>query len=113
MDHRRHPHLTRLDKLRRADAQARQALARSDLTGLNLTAHPTSYFTWLRLDPHLHMDQVATALAQVGILVSTADAFATDKHPPHALRLALTGPAIDNLTPILTRLRATLDTFPP
>ncbi|MEU4745475.1 PLP-dependent aminotransferase family protein, partial [Actinosynnema sp. NPDC023658] len=105
--------VTRLERRRRADARARQSVARTALAGLDTTAHPASFFLWLRLAPYLHADRVATALAREGILVSTADAFATGKHAPQALRLALTDPPIDDLAPILTRLRTTLDTFPP
>lgn len=105
--------VARLEQRRREDARDRQAIAGTALAGLDVTAHPVSYFSWLRLEPHLHMDQVATALANAGILVSTADAFATGKHPPHALRLALDGPAIDDLAAVLTRLRDTLNSFPP
>ncbi len=104
--------VARLEKTRRADATARQAVARTVLAGLDVTAHPASYFSWLRLAPHLRMDQVAAALARAGILVTTADAFAAGRHPPQALRLALTGPTLADLTPVLTRLRTTLDTFP-
>ncbi|MFI9008123.1 PLP-dependent aminotransferase family protein [Actinosynnema sp. NPDC053489] len=104
--------VTRLEEHRRADARARQAVARTALAGLDTTAHPASFFLWLRLAPHLHPDRVAAALAREGVLVSTADAFAPGRHAPHALRLALTGPAFDDLAPVLARLRATLDAFP-
>ncbi|MCE6999046.1 PLP-dependent aminotransferase family protein [Saccharothrix sp. S26] len=105
--------VARLEQRLRADARARQAIARTALAGLDTAAHPASCFTWLRLAPHLRADRVAAALARVGVLVSTGDAFATDRHPPQALRLALTGPAMDDLAPVLARLRETLDAFPP
>ncbi|GAA3388909.1 aminotransferase-like domain-containing protein [Cryptosporangium minutisporangium] len=104
--------LTRLEKRRRDDARARQIVARTALADLDVTAHPASYFSWLRLEPHLRRDRVAAALAQEGILVSTADAFATDGNPPQALRLALSEPPLEDLPAVLTRLRAVLEAFP-
>ena len=104
--------VTRLEKHRRADARARQAVARAALAGLDVAAHPASYFTWLRLEPHLRRDRVAAALAREGILVSTADAFATDGNPPQALRLALSEPPLGDLAAVLGRVRAVLETFP-
>lgn len=104
--------VTRLEKSRRDDATARQQLARQALNGLDYTAHPSSFFGWLRLPAEFRADQIATRLAEVGILVSTADAFATTPHSPHALRLALASPPIHDLTGILERLHATIISTP-
>lgn len=79
---------------------------------LDYTAHPSSFFGWLRLPPDLRADQAASHLADVGILVTTADAFATTDHGPHALRLALATPAIDQLADVLERVGRTIDSMP-
>ncbi|MBB5084152.1 aminotransferase-like domain-containing protein [Nonomuraea endophytica] len=105
--------VTRLEKLRRQDAAARQDIARAALSGMDVTAHPASYLVWLGLEPHQRPDRVAAALAEEGILVSTADAFATGPYRPHALRLALGTPPRAELGPALRRLRATIEAIPP
>src|SRR6185312_13597975 len=96
--------VARLETARRADAAARQDIARTVLQGLDVVAHPASYFVWLNLQPHQRMDHAAKALAEEGILVSTADAFATGSYRPHALRLAVATPPPDELGPVLRRL---------
>ncbi|ROQ27038.1 DNA-binding transcriptional MocR family regulator [Streptomyces sp. PanSC19] len=105
--------VTRLEESRRADAAVRQGIARAALAGLDVTAHPASYTVWLGLEPHQRPDHVAAALAAEGILVSTADAFATGPHRPRALRLALATPSPDELRGALHRLRATIEAIPP
>lgn len=96
-----------LESDRRTDAHRRQAIAARELAdvgrglGLDYTAHPTAYAGWLRLPAETRSDHVAHLLADEGILVSTADAFAVTPHPPNALRLALA--TVDE-----TRLAATL-----
>ncbi|WP_067168500.1 aminotransferase-like domain-containing protein [Microtetraspora niveoalba] len=105
--------VARLEEDRRADAAARQGIARAALAGLDVTAHPASHAVWLGLEPHQRPDHVAAVLAEEGILVSTAAAFATGRHRPHALRLALGTPPRDELGPALRRLRGALDAIPP
>ncbi|MFI5914175.1 PLP-dependent aminotransferase family protein [Dactylosporangium sp. NPDC051541] len=105
--------VTRLEAARRTDAAARQEIARTVLHGMDTIAHPGSYIVWLKLQPHQRLDHAAKVLAREGILVSTADAFATGSYRPHALRLALATPPRDELGPILRRLRAALDAMPP
>ncbi len=105
--------VARLEKDRRKDAAARQDIARAALAGLDVTAHPTSYVVWLGLEPHQRPDHVAALLAEEGILVSTADAFATGPHRPHALRLALACPDLGELGPALHRLRDAIEAIPP
>ena len=78
-----------LSARKRADASARQAVARSALAGLPQVAHPSSYFTWLPLPPDARADRLAATLAERNIAVSTAEPFATTRHTPQALRLAL------------------------
>ncbi|MER7755352.1 PLP-dependent aminotransferase family protein [Kitasatospora sp. NPDC097643] len=105
--------VTRLERDRRADAAARQDIARTELAGLDITAHPASYLLWLGLAPHQRPDHVAAVLAGEGILVSTADAFATGPYHPQALRLALATPPRAELAPALRRLRTAIEAIPP
>ncbi|MEU5096557.1 PLP-dependent aminotransferase family protein [Streptomyces sp. NPDC020996] len=105
--------VTRLEEDRREDAAARQDIARAALAGLDITAHPASYVVWVGLEPHQRPDHVAAVLAEEGILVSTADAFATGPHRPHALRLALATPPRDELGAVLRCLKDTIDAIPP
>ncbi|MFB7532707.1 PLP-dependent aminotransferase family protein [Streptomyces sp. NPDC056178] len=105
--------VTRLEEDRREDAAARQAIACATLAGMDITAHPGSYILWLGLKSYQRPDHVATVLAEKGILVSTADAFATGPHRPRALRLALATPPRDELGVALRCLKDTIDTIPP
>jgi len=94
------------------DAQARQRIAAEVLAGLDRVAHPSSLFVWLRLPEALRMDRIATALADRGIAVSRAEAYATTRHVPHALRLGLSSMPLAQLRPVLARLRDTIERFP-
>lgn len=96
-----------LETDRRADARRRQTIAAHELTapGLDYTAHPTAYSGWLRLPAEARSDHVAHLLANEGILVSTADAFAVTPHPPNALRLALATIDESRLAATLRRIR--------
>ncbi|MGA5821311.1 PLP-dependent aminotransferase family protein [Kitasatospora sp. NPDC094028] len=105
--------VARLEEQRRADAAARQRIARTALAGLDLTGHPVSYALWLTLEPHQRPAHAAALLAAEGILVSTSDAFATGPHTPAALRLALATPPLADLAPALALLRRTLDSIAP
>ncbi|MCX4817936.1 PLP-dependent aminotransferase family protein [Streptomyces sp. NBC_01239] len=105
--------VARLEKDRREDAAARQDIARAALAGLDITAHPVSYTVWLALEPHQRTDHAAAVLAEQGILVSTADAFATGPNRPRALRLALATPPRDELGAALRSVKDTLDAMPP
>ncbi|MFD7829834.1 PLP-dependent aminotransferase family protein [Kitasatospora sp. NPDC059803] len=105
--------VARLERHRRADAAARQRIAATALGGLDVTAHPASYLVWLGLAEHQRPDRVAAVLAGEGILVSTADAFATGPHHPRAVRLALATPPLDALAGVLGRLRAAVEAIPP
>ncbi|WP_397452931.1 PLP-dependent aminotransferase family protein [Pseudomonas sp. NA-150] len=78
-----------LEAEKRQDAQARQALAGEVLAGLRCIRHPSSYFLWLPLSDDARADQIAKALIDENVSVSTAEPFATTPHVPHALRLAL------------------------
>ncbi|OHU80027.1 PLP-dependent aminotransferase family protein [Mycobacteroides chelonae] len=98
--------VTRLEELRRADARRRQSIARTELAGLIYHAHPGSYSGWLVLPEHARNDVMARDLADVGIMVSTADAFSTAPHAPNALRLALATPEPPDLAAALRQICA-------
>lgn len=97
----------------RQEARRRQAIARKALAGMQMLAHPCSLFLWLRLPGELRMDRAATALAQCGIAVSQAHAYATTPHAPHALRLGLGSVPLPQLEAVLVQLRDTVEGFPP
>ncbi len=81
-----------LEVSRRDDARHRQQLARAELAALGYSGHPSSYIGWLPLPEEVRSDVLARQLAEAGILVTTADAFATTKSVPNAIRLALATP---------------------
>ncbi|GAA2804697.1 aminotransferase-like domain-containing protein [Crossiella cryophila] len=85
----------RLEVRKRADAVARQDIAREVFAGLPSIGHPASYFRWLPLAESARADRIAATLARQRIAVSTAEAFAATAVVPRALRLALgsVGPA--------------------
>jgi DNA-binding transcriptional MocR family regulator len=73
---------------RRAEARARQDLARARLAGADFDAHPEAYYLWLRLpDPWRGDSFVAEARAR-GVALTAAEAFTVGRGPvPHAVRL--------------------------
>jgi len=99
----------RMESERRADAAERQAIARRVLRGYDLVTHPTSYIIWLPLPPEQRMDQVEAALAERGVAVGTAERYATNGRPPHALRLAIGTPSLEALEAALGTVRSVLD----
>lgn len=98
----------RLEKSRREDARERQTIARDILRGLDYHAHPGAYWGWLSLPEDTRSDVVAGELAELGILVSTADAFSVTSHAPNAVRIALATPHRNDLSNALHRIRAVL-----
>jgi DNA-binding transcriptional MocR family regulator len=101
--------VTRLEAEKRADARRRQEVARNVLDGLELIGHPSSYFLLLPLPGEARADQVAAALMRETVSVSTAEPFATTKHPPHAIRLALGSVNLDILTQSLGTVKRLID----
>jgi DNA-binding transcriptional MocR family regulator len=97
--------VARLETEKRADAQRRQVVARKVLHGLDLVGHPSSYFVWLPMPGEARADQIAVALMRENVSVSTAEPFATTKHPPHAIRLALGSVNLDVLAESLETVK--------
>ncbi|MEK1942979.1 MAG: PLP-dependent aminotransferase family protein [Pseudomonas sp.] len=103
--------VAQLEAEKRRDAAQRQAIARQVLDGLPLVGHPSSYFIWLPLGEDVRADQVAMALLQDGISVSTAEPFCTSAQVPHALRLALGSLALDELPQALQRIKSVIERY--
>jgi DNA-binding transcriptional MocR family regulator len=103
--------VSRLEAEKRADARHRQSVAREVLDGLKLVGHPSSYLLWLPLPDEVRADQVAVALMRENVSVSTAEPFATTKHPPHAIRLALGSVDIDVLGRSLGTVKQAIDAY--
>jgi DNA-binding transcriptional MocR family regulator len=104
--------LRRREQCQIESAKQRQAMARKVLRGMDVVAHPSSLFLWLPLPEGLRMDQVASALAVRGIAVSKAQAYATTRHAPHALRLGLSSMADAQVEPVLTEVRDVIERMP-
>jgi DNA-binding transcriptional MocR family regulator len=99
----------RLEAEKRDDARARQAIATKALAGLRLVRHPASYFAWLALPEDTRADRVTAALLREGVSVSTAEPFATTRHVPHAIRLALGSVPLDSLRIALGQVRQVVE----
>lgn len=95
----------RLEEDKREDASTRQVLARDELDGLEVVAHPSSYFAWLPLAESSRADRLTAALARRQISVSTAAPFTTTAHTPQAVRLALGSTKLDSLRATLRVVR--------
>lgn len=95
----------KLEAQKRADAQARQALAREVLAGLEYVSHANSYFIWLPLSEDARADRIAMALMRELVSVSPAEPFATSTHVPHAIRLALGSVDMDSLREALVKVK--------
>lgn len=79
----------RLEGEKRRAARAKQKLAAKCLTGLELHAHPDSFFVWVKLPEMVRAEPVTVRLAEQGIDVAPSSAFAVGPHDPHAIRLNL------------------------
>ncbi len=100
-----------LEAQKRADARRRQTIARKVLDGLEFVGHPSSYFLWLPLPGEARADQVAVSLMRENVSVSVAEPFATTKHPPHAIRLALGSVNLDVLAQSLETVKRVIDHY--
>jgi DNA-binding transcriptional MocR family regulator len=101
----------KLEAQKRADAQARQAMAREALAGLRTVSHPSSYFIWLPLSEDARADQIAMALMREQVSVSPAEPFAITPHVPHAIRLALGSVDMDSLRLALIKVKRVVGYF--
>ena len=96
----------RLGEVKRADARARQALAREKLAGLEIRADPRAYHLWLELPSAWRAEAFAAAAARRGIALTPAAAFAVvPAHAPNAVRLALASTPMEVLGAALSTLQ--------
>ena len=100
----------RLAVVKRADAVARQALARECLDGLSVSGERCAYHLWLDLPETWRAEAFAAAALRQGIAITPASAFAIGPgHAPNAVRLALAAPPLDALRRALMALRRLVD----
>ena len=99
----------RLEAHKREDARQRQRLVAEHLGTTRRIGHPSSYFVWLPLGEDVRADQVAMALQRERVSVSTAEPFATTRHVPHAIRLALGSVEMGRLRAALDSVKAAID----
>ncbi len=97
--------VVKLEAQKRADARARQAMAREQLAGLRIISHPSSYFIWLPLTEDARADRIAMALMREQVSVSPAEPFAITSHVPHAIRLALGSVDVESLRQALVKVK--------
>jgi DNA-binding transcriptional MocR family regulator len=78
----------------RAEAGARQAIARQTLGDFAFDAHPHGFHLWLPIPSRCDWSasELALQLRTQGIGAVAGAAFSTDGNPPNALRLCLGGP---------------------
>lgn len=98
-----------LEEQKRRDARHRQTLARRILRHSELMAHPSSYYFWLKLPEGLRADTVVADLARNGVMVTSAEPFATTEHVPHALRVAMGSIGMAALEQALEMLREVVE----
>ena len=87
--------LAALEEVRRRDGAARQHLLRAAFAGTPVISHRNAGFAWIPLEKGVRSEPIVTYLKTQGISVSGAEAFATTKAVPQALRLAFGGIPID------------------
>ncbi len=73
----------------RAEAAARQTLARRALAGQTFAAHPGGHHVWLTLPPSWPADRFAAELRGRGLAIVTGEAFSVGDTSPNAIRIAL------------------------
>ncbi|RAG87026.1 PLP-dependent aminotransferase family protein [Streptacidiphilus pinicola] len=90
---------------KRADATARQELARKALQGASLRSDPGSYYCWWELPAGWHAETFVAAAARAGIGLTPAAAYAVGTRvPPTAVRLGLASPPLPVLADTLDTL---------
>jgi DNA-binding transcriptional MocR family regulator len=99
-----------LARLKRNDAQQRQKIAASCLSGFEIQTNSKSYHLWLTLPPHWRSQTFVAAAARRDIALTPSTTFAVSPgHAPNAVRLALAAPPIEQLDAALRALSAILN----
>ncbi|MFE4970665.1 PLP-dependent aminotransferase family protein [Kitasatospora sp. NPDC056651] len=99
--------LASVEAAKRADAVARQLLAREVLAGQRLRSDPGSYYLWWELPAGWRAEAFVAEAARAGISVTPAAAFAVDpRRSPSAVRVGLGSPPLPVLARALEMLRA-------
>jgi DNA-binding transcriptional MocR family regulator len=104
----------RLAASRRAEATARQKIAKQALAGFDYRAADTAFHGWLTLPARWRSEAFVTAARERGVLITPAEAFSLGNTAPQAVRLCLGG-ARDHepLSRGLAVLRELLSKSPP
>jgi DNA-binding transcriptional MocR family regulator len=78
----------------RTEANARQAIAASELAKFSFMANPDGFHLWLTCPPdtNLSVSELAIMLREKNVAAVAGAAFSTDGDPPDAIRLCLGGP---------------------
>jgi DNA-binding transcriptional MocR family regulator len=80
----------RLVEQKRAEAAARQSIARAALDGFQFDAHPLSFHLWLHLPEPWRSNEFSAQLRRRGVVVTPAEAFVPGREePPHAVRVCI------------------------
>jgi DNA-binding transcriptional MocR family regulator len=99
-----------LARLKRADAQQRQKIAATHLSGFQIQANSKAYHLWLTLPAHWRSQTFVAAAARRDIALTPSTTFAaTPGHAPNAIRLALAAPSIEQLDAGLRTLAGMLN----
>jgi len=104
----------RLGLRQRQEAALRQDLARQALAGHAYVAQPSGFHVWLPLPPPWRTMEFVERLAERGVVVEPATAFAVERtRAPHAVRVSLSAAAShDRLRRALDVLAETLREMP-
>ncbi|MFD1383521.1 PLP-dependent aminotransferase family protein [Rhodanobacter aciditrophus] len=95
----------------RREANARQQIIYDQLHGIALNMEENAFHFWLKFPKTVswHPTELAIELRSKGISSVASVAFATDNHPPHAMRVCFGGPFNrSDVTEQMQRLKETL-----
>lgn len=86
--------IDRMIKSIRREANARQQIILDELHGLPINMEENAFHFWLKFPKTVdwHPTELAINLRSQGISAVASVAFATDNHPPHAMRVCFGGP---------------------
>lgn len=83
----------RLIEHKRAEAAARQSMARAVLDGFHFDSHPLSFHLWLHLPEPWRSNEFTAQLLRRCVAVTPAEAFVPGREePPHAVRVCIGAP---------------------